>query len=66
MTQPWIGPHVLSSQLLYTAKLAVWGTPEEYRREVYRRLEQLKWGLREWEYLAVLKEVEYRLAVLRA
>jgi len=65
MTHTCVSPHVLSSQLLYSARLTAQGTAEEYRREVYRRLEQLKHGLREWEYSAVLNEVEYRLAVLK-
>jgi hypothetical protein len=66
MAQPWVSPHVLSSQLLYGARLAVGHTAEAYQAEVYRRLRQLKYGLREWEYMAVQKEVECRLAAMRA
>lgn len=65
MIQPWVSPHVLSSQILYAARLATGDTPDAYQSEVYRRLRQMKFGLREWEYMAVQREVESRLAAVR-
>ena len=65
MTRQLVSPHVLASQLLYAAKLAAWATPERYETEVCHRLQQLRSELREWEYPAVQKEVEFRLAATR-
>ncbi len=60
-----IGPHVLASQVLYTAKLTAQRTPGGYEAQVLRQPDRIKSALTDRELAQVEKEIQLRLTVTR-
>ena len=59
-------PHVIASQVLYTAKLATLDSPDDYVTEVFRQLKCVEYGLADWELAHIRKEIAFRLAAVHA
>jgi len=66
MTRKMAGPHVIASQALYAARLATQDTPDDYKSEVFRQLERIKYGLADWELDRIREEIAFRLAAAHA
>ena len=62
MTRELVSPHILAVQLTHAAHLASLQAPDRYEEEVCRRLEQVGFGLSDWERDQVLKEARFHAA----